>query len=120
MTAQIHTPGQGIDFAELLRRESIAPPVQPKQAILPGRPHPVSPPDFRALAPLPILLAGQGIKIEYQQGLEYWTPYGLLNISPQLNHWLRRYEAGSALADAVLNIEWPKGHQRGRITLDAD
>lgn len=117
MTSQPETTLPGIDFAALLQQEGKSFPDLPDTVTLTGRPAPDNSPDFRGRAPLPILLSEQDIELVYIRNLEYWNYLGYIDISPQLSDWLRRFESGAAVPEAVLKFHWPTGHQRGYITL---
>lgn len=118
METQTATPLPGIDFAALLRQEGKSIPDPPEKVILAGRPAPDHSPDFRGRAPLPILLSEQDIELVYVHNREYWNYCGYIDISPQLSDWLRRFESGAAVPDAILKFHWPTGHRRGYITLE--
>lgn len=119
MTQQLYIPGVGINFAELNRREGITPPFMPTEVKLAGRRQADPERQPGITAPLPALLAEQGIELVYRQGRRYWNCFGCSDISPELDDWLRAWDAGQAIPDLTLHFQWPSGHETGRIAITA-
>ena len=108
----------GIDFAALFRQQfGHDIPEPPDRVRLAGRAEPSEPPDFRHCSPLQALLREQDIDLTYQTGRQYWCFRGHMEISKELQLWLRQFAAGQPAPDIEVYFHWPKGPEPGAVTI---